>query len=73
MAVKSVCDKADKKGPEYPKLMESTLTGAVFLITAPGSGTVIFGKGADYFSCTYDNWDMSHLEPFTGTITLSNE
>jgi len=62
-----------KKKEEYPKLMKSTVTGLVLLMTKEGEGLVVFTEKTSRKIGEYDDgWDMRNFEDFNGTIELSN-
>ena len=74
MGVKS--EKARKdNGLEYPALMIGAVSGVVVLMRGYARGTVVHKSGSTVhdigeYSST---WSMESFEPFTGTITLSND
>ncbi len=59
----------------YPKLMRSTRTGSIFLMTEESVGTKI-ARGANDSSsdqiATHNTCWTASMEDFTGSITLSN-
>lgn len=58
---------------KYPCLMESSVTGAVFLMTDYNAGTMVHaGTSKGIVGNHSMGWNPSVLVPYNGTIILSN-
>jgi hypothetical protein len=69
-------EQIESKERKFPVLMKSVKTGLVVLFHNPTSGIVIIAaeRIAGYYSTAWQECnDGNYWQPFTGTITLSND
>jgi len=59
----------------FPKLMKSTVSSVIVLMSTPEKGTVISGVSNKGWGIGHyaDNWIMRDFEDFNGTVELSNK
>ena len=62
-------------GIKHPCLMEDYDGNErlLVLMTSEGCGTVMVGRACWSKGEYHDGWNMERLEPFNGSITLSND
>ena len=74
MAIKSVVDeRGEGSKPKYPRLMRVTSTGTIVLMDRKEHGTVVKMRGACGVGYISGQWSAGLMEPFPGSVTLSNE
>lgn len=68
-------NKCCKKEKPFPKLMESGITGNIYLMVKPNSGTCIHsgGIGAYKMGDISNNLTRPHFTDYEGSVTLCND
>lgn len=74
MGVKVELNTYKNENIKYPCLMINYFKSCIVLMTASGTGTILWNADPKLVGCFREkHWKMDHFEPYTGTLSLSNE
>ena len=74
MGVKVELSTNKKENIRYPCLMINDFKNCIILMTSDGTGTILWDANPRWIGHFQEkHWDMDYFEPFTGTLSLSNE
>lgn len=74
MVVKVELSTNKKENIKYPCLMINYFKSCIVLMTSDGTGTVLWDEIPNWVGrFKEEHWEMDYFEPFTGTLSLSNE
>lgn len=71
--IKTIAKDKGEHVSDFPKLMKSTFSDTIVLMTSYGTGTVVMCEKGFHGIGHYSNiWDMSVFEDYDGSVVLQN-